>query len=215
MRLWRTMRWRFQPIFSLSERCGVKLFPFSQFSLRSLRMGNWLSLRHPAIKAIGGGSRSKFWFHVFLIVNLMYFHPLFTELKNIDPLAQNWRICRGGWGPPGGHFGPFWEIWRLNADKNEKICTFLGFKSWIMVKEVCQMVKTENFVNHWPVGALQGRRDSIIPFYPQINNHIVNMAIPAWIHTLLKNKIGQNGSKMSIHTPESVTDHVECIHIDQ
>ena len=125
----------------------------------------------------------------------MYFHPLFTELKNIDPLAQNWRICRGGWGPPGGHFGPFWEIWRLNADKNEKICTFLGFKSWIMVKEVCQMVKTENFVNHWPAGALQGRRDSIIPFYPQINNHIVNMAIPAWIHTLLKNKIGQNGSK--------------------
>ena len=82
-----------------------------------------------------------------LVANLVYFHPLFTEFKNFDPLAQNWPICRGGWGLSGGHFEPFWEVWRPNADKSEKICTFLGFKLLIMFEEVCQRVKTENFVN--------------------------------------------------------------------
>ena len=59
------------------------------------------------LKAIGGGTRSKFWFYVILVANLVYFHPLFTEFKNFDPLAQNWPICRGGWGLSGGHFEPF------------------------------------------------------------------------------------------------------------
>ena len=59
------------------------------------------------VKAIGGGTRSKFWSYVILVANLVYFHPLFTEFKNFDPLAQNWPICRGGWGLSGGHFEPF------------------------------------------------------------------------------------------------------------
>ena len=37
-------------------------------------------------------------------------------------------------------------------------------------------------------------RDLIPISYPQINNHIMKMAVPGIIHTLLKNKIGQNGS---------------------
>ena len=42
--------------------------------------------------------------------------------------------------------------------------------------------------------ACQGLRDFIPISYPQINNHIMKMAVPGIIHTLLKNKIGQNGS---------------------
>ena len=42
--------------------------------------------------------------------------------------------------------------------------------------------------------ACQGLRDLILVFYPQINKHIMKMAIPGIIYTLLKNKIGQNGS---------------------
>ena len=35
------------------------------------------------------------WFHVILVANSRYFHPLLTELKNIDLLAQNWHISQG------------------------------------------------------------------------------------------------------------------------
>ena len=59
------------------------------------------------VKAIGGGAQAKFCFYVVLVANLVYFHPLFTELKNFDPLAQNWPIGWGGWGLSGGHFEPF------------------------------------------------------------------------------------------------------------
>ena len=41
------------------------------------------------LKAIGGGSRPKFWFYMFLVANLVYFHPLFTEFENFDRLAHN------------------------------------------------------------------------------------------------------------------------------
>ena len=79
--------------------------------------------------------------------------------------------------------------------KMKKYVLFWALSHGLWSKKCARSWKQRIFVHHWPVGALQGRRDSIIPFYPQINNHIVNMAVPAWIHTLLKNKIGQNGSK--------------------
>ena len=75
--------------------------------------------------------------------------------------------------------------------KMKKYVLFWALSHGLWSKKCARWWKQRIFVHHWPVGALQGRRDSIIPFYPQINNHIVNMAIPAWIHTLLKNKIGQ------------------------
>ena len=35
---------------------------------------------------------------MFLVANLVYFHLLFTEFKNLDPLAENSQICQGRWG---------------------------------------------------------------------------------------------------------------------
>ena len=38
-----------------------------------------IQLMLTSLKGVGGGSRSKFFFSVILIANLVYFHPLFTE----------------------------------------------------------------------------------------------------------------------------------------
>ena len=80
-----------------------------------------------------------------LVANLVYFHPLFTELKNFVPLTQNWRFCRGGRGLQRAHFWPFWAIWWLNGDKSAKMCTSKGFKQLIMFIEVCQRVINREF----------------------------------------------------------------------
>ena len=74
-----------------------------------------------------GGSLSKFWFDVILVANLVDFQPLFTELRNIVPLTQNWRFYRGGWGLQGVILAIL-----SNGDKNAKICTSNGFKLLIM-----------------------------------------------------------------------------------
>ena len=63
-----------------------------------------------SIKGVGGGSRSKKFFSMILIANLVYFHPLFTEFQNLDPKVLNFADLSGWVGPPEGHFRPFGEI---------------------------------------------------------------------------------------------------------
>ena len=149
------MKLRFEPIFSLRGWFGVEFFPIVWFSIWSLSIEIWLRLRHEALKAIGGGSRPKFWFYVILVANLVYFHLLFTEFENSDPLTQNWRICPGGWGLPGVHFRPFGEICWQKSQKSAPKCTWMSFEWLIMIKEVFQRVKTRNSVTYLQAGASQ------------------------------------------------------------
>ena len=141
MRLWKMVFPSSLPIFSPKNQFGIKFFQFSSFARRSRRTRIWLCLAHEPIKARGGGSRPKFWFCVILVANLVYFHTLFTEFENFDPLAQNSRICRGGWGLLEYWFYGnlakssqvskfsicFWMFWRTLISYIMKI-----FKVWIL-----------------------------------------------------------------------------------
>ena len=61
---------------------------------------------------VTGESRSKFWFYVILEANLVYFYPLFTEMKNFAPRAKGRTDSRGEgvrlfneiWWPKDFHF---------------------------------------------------------------------------------------------------------------
>ena len=61
------------------------------------------------IKGRGGGQGRKF-FLVILIANLVYFHPLFTEFENSDPLTPKLADLLGLVEAPGGDFWSCREI---------------------------------------------------------------------------------------------------------
>ena len=48
------------------------------------------------IKGMGGGSQVKKIILAYFEANFVYFHLLFTEMKNFHSFAQKWAIC-GGW----------------------------------------------------------------------------------------------------------------------
>ena len=75
-----------------------------------------------------GGSRSKFYFLVILLANLVYFHPLLTELKNLDPKVPNLANLSGWVEAPEGHFRPFGEIQCPKSQKSVRKCTLMSFK---------------------------------------------------------------------------------------
>ena len=57
-----------------------------------------------------GGSRSKNFFLVILVANLVYFHPLFTEFENLDPKVLNFADLSGWVGPQVLNFGHLEKI---------------------------------------------------------------------------------------------------------
>ena len=68
------------------------IFKFGDNNLVSIKL-SWnssqLQLLGPEFKGDRGGYRPKFWFYMFLVANLVYFHLLFTEFEKFDRLAHN------------------------------------------------------------------------------------------------------------------------------
>ena len=133
--LWDTFRSWLEPKFTTFGQFARDLLTFLRFSRLKFGDAKWLCPRWRAIKAIGGGPRSKFCFCMFLVANLVYFHLLFTEFQNFDPSPQNCRICRGGWRVQGVILGSLARCDDQIVIKEQEYVLWWALNDWIWYKK--------------------------------------------------------------------------------
>ena len=104
------------------------------------------------LKGVGGEVPIEFFFPLILIVNLVYFHLLFTKFQNFDPLTPKFADLLGWVEAPEGDFRPFGDIQCLQCQKSVRKCTSMSFKQLNMIQEVFQRVKTRDFVTYLQAG---------------------------------------------------------------
>ena len=170
------------------------------------------------IKGVGGGPAQKYEksrFLVIMIANFVYFHLLFTEFENSDPLTQNWRICRGGCGPRGGregHFRPFCDI---QWPKSQKKCEKMYFNElYINEYDTRNVPESEKRAFcHQPTS--KGLPIIVIFSYRPLTPPNGHWSRKGYSGNFWKKKFHKNGPRLKLDPPRCNPDHLEWIYTNQ